>query len=100
MRPPLLLPVVLLAAGVVAGRFVWTRPPVVLSPVKEPATGAGPAVKQAEDKTDTSPATRPAQPELAERWDLLQRLGKITAEECPALWEELAAGPGDEQDDE
>jgi len=91
MRRILLVPVGLLAAGVLAGRFVWPRQRGIPVEEKMRVNAAWSAAARETGRTTEVLTQRPVQPELGKMWDFLQRLEKMSATEFPELWEELEA---------
>ena len=89
MRRVLLIPLLLLASGVLAGRFVWPRQRGIPAEEKARVNAAWAAAAKETGIPETALAQRPAQPELAKLWDFLQRLETTPASEFPALWAEL-----------
>jgi hypothetical protein len=91
MRRALLIPPLLLAAGVLAGRFVWPRQRGIPAEEKARVNAAWAAAAQKTGVSEASLTQRPSQPELAKMWDFLQRLETTPATEFPALWTEVKA---------
>lgn len=89
MKLCLLLPLSLLVAGVLAGRFIWPRQRGIPAEEKARVNAAWSAAARESGTTADALAQRPAHPALAKTWDFLQRLEKMSAAEFPALWEEL-----------
>lgn len=85
-----------MAAGVMAGRGMKPRPEGAGE-----ETGLVRAVRQKENagaQTKGDPLSRrPDDPELAKRWDFLERLEKTPVEGLPAFWEEVAQAGNAEQ---
>ena len=100
MRRVLLIPPALLAAGVLAGRFVWPRERGIPEEEKTRVNEAWAAAAHETGHTTEVLAQRPAQEGLGTMWDFLQRLEKTPAAEFPALWEEVKGDDDDESDDE
>jgi hypothetical protein len=97
MRPAPLIPLLLLAIGVLAGRFVWPRQRGIPEDEKARVNAAWAAAAQDTGFSESALTQRPAQPELAKIWDFLQRLESTPVSEFPALWAELEAAGNENQ---
>ncbi len=87
----LLLPLTLLTAGTLAGRFVWPRQRGIPEEEKARVNAAWAAAAQDSGVEAAVLTQRPAHPELAKMWDFLQRLETTPVSEFPALWAEVKA---------
>ncbi|HWB04744.1 MAG TPA: hypothetical protein VG796_17075 [Verrucomicrobiales bacterium] len=91
-----ILPVCLMAAGVLAGRGM--KPQAEGSAEEKGLVRAVRQKEKAGAQTKSEPLSRrPDDPELAKRWDFLERLEKTPVEGFPAFWEEVEQAGNAEQ---